>query len=388
MNKLFLGDVFNHIFKSNFSISEDEVFETYNNPDLIQELKIGVQLFIKELNNEEHKSNLLLCVQDKGNYNLFAFSYWIPKELVVSFTEPLSILQEFVVTFGSRIKVGYAEDFFVSETTVALESRLKHPYQVIQVLGSKHIPCEYYLFFDKEFVVSDTLVFLDVYYAFCINNNKYIRWLHKLPEVEIKVPKQWAKHLSELIEVLEPNGKTQLRVLKSSNGNCVDQTPAQEDFIEVSVPEKYKHQFNHISKILTSLKSNEKVVVIPSFNAPKCIFCGSTDVSKEHIFPKWLKPFFDKSIFDSTLHISANDTEDLLDFLRSGVEGHKESSHGYTTQMVCKQCNNTWMSNLENKAKSILVDNNGRLTDSLTHINKNDAYIISIWILKTQQFSF
>ncbi len=35
MGRIFLGDTFNEIFKTNFSISEDEVFETYNNPDFI-----------------------------------------------------------------------------------------------------------------------------------------------------------------------------------------------------------------------------------------------------------------------------------------------------------------------------------------------------------------
>lgn len=146
MGRIFLGDTFNEIFKTNFSISEDEVFETYNNPDFIQELKFGVKLFIKGINKEERRDKLLLCVQDKGDYSLFAFSYWLPEELVDSCANPLNILREFVLMFGSIIKVGYSESLFIEETTVALEPGLMHLEQVIQVLGSEHIPCQYYFF--------------------------------------------------------------------------------------------------------------------------------------------------------------------------------------------------------------------------------------------------
>jgi len=391
MTKLFLGNEFNDVFESNFSITEDEVCETYNNPDLVQELKIGVKLSIKKLNKEGHRSNLLLCVQDKGDYSLFIFSYWIPEEAVISFAEPLSILQNFVATFGCRIRVGCTEDFFITEATVALKHSLKHPDQVIQVLGSEHVPCQYYFFHNNEFIVSDTLVFLDVYYAFSVNNNKYTSWLYKLTEVGVKVPKEWYNRLSDLVEVLEPNGKTQLKILRPKHNLSIHETSEKEkleDFIEISVPEKYRHQFNYISNVLTSLKPNEKIVIVPSFSAPKCLFCDSKNVSKEHIFPKWLKPFLDKKIFNSTIYLndsydeSASYDEKLLSLFQSGVEGHKENSHGYTTQTVCRQCNNTWMSNIENKAKAILAADDERLISSLAHINKDDANILSRWLLK------
>jgi hypothetical protein len=50
------------------------------------------------------------------------------------------------------------------------------------------------------------------------------------------------------------------------------------------------------------------------------------------------------------------------------ILGKKESSHGYTTKLVCSNCNNTWMSELEQKAKNILVKEYN-LIGVLTRIN-------------------
>jgi hypothetical protein len=386
MGRISLGDTFNEIFKTNFSISEDEVFETYNNPDFIQELKIGVKLFIKGINKEERRDKLLLCVQDKGDYSLFAFSYWLPEELVDSCTDPLNILREFVLMFGSIIKVGYSESLFIEETTVALEPGLMHLEQVIQVLGSEHIPCQYYFFYGNEFIVSDSLTLLDIHYAFSINNNKYISWLHKLSEAKIKVPKKWARYLHDVIELLEPNGATQLEILKPKRNNfahksSLGEASEKEEVVEVAIPEKYKHSFNHISEVIASLKPDEKIAIIPKFSAPKCLFCDSEDTSKEHIFPKWLKPFVDNVTFDSILYANTYE-EDFMGCLRSGLVGKRGSSHGYTTRNVCKQCNNTWMSSLEDKVKSILVSEDKRLINELTCIDADRAEILSRWLLK------
>jgi len=48
--------------------------------------------------------------------------------------------------------------------------------------------------------------------------------------------------------------------------------------------------------------------------------------------------------------------KDMMD--SSLTPGKQESSKGYTTNLVCTNCNNTWMSRLENQVKQILVKNN------------------------------
>jgi hypothetical protein len=383
MSNLFLGDVYNEIFKPNFAINEDVVVATYNEPDFTQELKIGVKLLLKRVSNNNTKSYLLLCIQKRNNAYFFAFSYWIPEALVSSSIELLDILSKFINIFGMTIRVGCIEDRFILETTVSLDSTLRHPEQVINILGSPHIPCEYYFFDNNQFIVSESLVFVDVYYAFAINNNKYLAWLNEIPKVQIKIPKEWENYLSNLIDVLEPNGTTQLKILKPRRSEVSQENSEIKDLTEVSVPEKYKHQFKHIENLLISLHPDEKLVIIPSLTSPFCLFCGSKEISKEHIFPKWIKPYFQESIFNTTLHIRADINEDLLDSLKSGVEGHKESSYGYTTQQVCKRCNETWMSKLENDAKSIMVTNDEKLVEQLNDENEeNKAFTLSKWLFK------
>lgn len=197
-----------------------------------------------------------------------------------------------------------------------------------------------------------------------------------------KFPKSWKNNILELIEKLELNGKTGLKVLKQKN-RPVDEIQVTDELTEVNVPKNYAKPFSYISKTLASLEPNEKLVVIPRFSPPKCIFCGSMDTSKEHIFAEWLRPYFKVQEFKSTLCITAaSDGEGLDTFLQSGFENRKEYSDGYTTEEVCSSCNNTWMSDLEKNAKSILVTNDEKVTENLEDIDKYDAYLLSRWLLK------
>jgi hypothetical protein len=161
MMKLLLGDTYKQIFK-NFQIEESQIFATYNNPDYTQDLKLGVRLFLKRIGNNSTRSYLLLCSKELeshiNNYNVLAFAYWIPRDLIESTEDLLSVLRKFVSIFGCRIRIGRIEDKFISETKIALNSRYRSPEQIIEILQPKHIPCEFY-YFDDEFVVSEALCF-------------------------------------------------------------------------------------------------------------------------------------------------------------------------------------------------------------------------------------
>ena len=85
----------------------------------------------------------------------------------------------------------------------------------------------------------------------------------------------------------------------------------------------------------------------------KCIFCGGSQVSKEHIFAKWMKEFL-PSEFPKTRHIAtfnsrfASPTEPKITF-RNGTPRSQK------LRVVCEKCNNGWMSQLQQETKPILL---------------------------------
>lgn len=86
-----------------------------------------------------------------------------------------------------------------------------------------------------------------------------------------------------------------------------------------------------------------------------CIFCGNKgSISKEHFWPDWLGQYFTKSPNDgniSELHAAKGLQPKKLQF-RKGRQGSVLTKK---IRVVCKSCNNGWMSALEEKAKPILV---------------------------------
>jgi hypothetical protein len=74
----------------------------------------------------------------------------------------------------------------------------------------------------------------------------------------------------------------------------------------------------------------------------RCVFCGSSGVSLEHVFPEWI-------------------VELLRDKLGSGGWTRTRRSEKWiqpkleiTVKRVCKPCNNGWMAELEDRARPIL----------------------------------
>lgn len=86
-----------------------------------------------------------------------------------------------------------------------------------------------------------------------------------------------------------------------------------------------------------------------------CIFCGNKGgISKEHFWPDWLGQYFTKTASDgniSELHIAEGLLPKVLQFRRQ----RQGSVLTKKIRVVCKSCNNGWMSALEKKVKPILV---------------------------------
>ena len=92
----------------------------------------------------------------------------------------------------------------------------------------------------------------------------------------------------------------------------------------------------------------------------QCLFCGSTDLSKEHIFAKWLLK--ELNIYNG-----------MTRMYHANFAGIKLSNQIYSFSklvngLVCKQCNNGWMNSLEEESRDHIF----HLMNILKNYVKND----------------
>lgn len=117
----------------------------------------------------------------------------------------------------------------------------------------------------------------------------------------------------------------------------------------------------------------------------RCIFCSSSPLTREHIYPQWSFGLFgvpETSFNPSTLAI----------LLRMDGYGNEEMEHtqkissnretryqDFTIKAVCKQCNEGWMSEIEQSVKRIFEKLLGGAT--IQAIGAEDAYQLSLWAI-------
>jgi hypothetical protein len=82
-----------------------------------------------------------------------------------------------------------------------------------------------------------------------------------------------------------------------------------------------------------------------------CIFCGEPGVTKEHVWPAWLLPYLPR---DAVNHASLTETHHRTHVERE-VHVHAGAPYSGRLRIVCRNCNNEWMSVLQNEAKPILL---------------------------------
>lgn len=89
-------------------------------------------------------------------------------------------------------------------------------------------------------------------------------------------------------------------------------------------------------------------------NPPRrCIFCGGTPISKEHVWPAWMRPYLPKGQFYQVIRSS-----DLVNpnyQWEPGPLNRKGDGRSQKLKVVCTLCNNTWMSRLQNLSRPTLL---------------------------------
>ena len=100
----------------------------------------------------------------------------------------------------------------------------------------------------------------------------------------------------------------------------------------------------------------------------KCIFCGNTDLSKEHIFAQWLLK--ELGIMDNTVKMT-----------HAGFVGEiSNRQHPFSklvNGLVCKRCNNGWMSDLEGKCQKHIINlmNMDNAKEEIRFLNDNHEVV-------------
>ena len=80
----------------------------------------------------------------------------------------------------------------------------------------------------------------------------------------------------------------------------------------------------------------------------KCVFCGNTDLSKEHIFAQWLLK--ELGIFDSDVLMTHTSPFGIK------ISDRNHPFSKLVNGLVCKKCNNGWMSQLEGDCQIHIIN--------------------------------
>lgn len=109
-----------------------------------------------------------------------------------------------------------------------------------------------------------------------------------------------------------------------------------------------------------------------------CVFC-KLDLSivgraKEHVFPKWM---LDEWEF-------RNSTIEPIHFDKDGavISKRTHTFNGFLSGSVCSRCNHGWMSSLEGRCKTLIL-NLASGAQSITDLPDNDALALAAWTAKT-----
>ena len=108
--------------------------------------------------------------------------------------------------------------------------------------------------------------------------------------------------------------------------------------------------------------------------ARSCIFCGESHVTREHIWPRWAQKYLlarHPERYTRGIEAAGRD---------SVRQVYLERPYDATARVVCKGCNEGWMSRLEQQAQPLLV----KLTSGTrTHLSRTDQQLLAAWGFKT-----
>jgi hypothetical protein len=111
-----------------------------------------------------------------------------------------------------------------------------------------------------------------------------------------------------------------------------------------------------------------------------CRFCGRTDLTREHIWPRWLRKYLK---YDDTGHhghgTGGVEMQGRIGTLHpNSVRFRTGDIRSRKVRLVCRKCNSEWMSRLQQKAKPLLLP---LIRGEWIDLSANDQKIISSWAI-------
>jgi hypothetical protein len=378
---LYLGNIIEQFTR--YHIDEVIVKSTHENPDRTEALPNNLKLYIKSFVNPDSKKTLLLM----GTYfinrkEILGFAFWVPQIFLAGNVTLIDVLKLFANQFGLRIKIGSAEGQFITWAEKLFTDKFDSANAGSHVtkLAPEGVPCQ--LFFSTSESTFGKLNKVHFHYAFSLNTGKYQFWVDSAPLVTMSVKSGAANFVkNKLLDFVQPHGHTKIEIQNQITRKRAN--PHLSDTYEtIEVPAVYERQFQYILNQINNLEIDEKIVHKISFMNPRCLFCNAEETTKEHIFPKWLRPYLNETVFSGSTLLSNTGNEPLEKMISSATtDGKKESSHGYTAKLVCAKCNNTWMSQLEANIKSILLKHDKLVSSLHSNISKSDATTLAQWLV-------
>lgn len=119
---------------------------------------------------------------------------------------------------------------------------------------------------------------------------------------------------------------------------------------------------------LPQLLIDEEVDDLPHIHLPPasehCAFCGATDTTGEHVFPKWV----------------SRELVQLAPLQVMTERGPRQSPSIEITVPVCEKCNNRWLSVLENDVQSVLRP---LIRGEERTLTPGEQRLLATWAVKT-----
>ncbi len=103
-----------------------------------------------------------------------------------------------------------------------------------------------------------------------------------------------------------------------------------------------------------------------------CIFCGGKPLTKEHIWPKWLRPYIPHQLTDHTASSSIIATDRIEETRRKWSGDPRNRS----VRVVCARCNSGWMSRLQEQSKDYLLP---LVSGTACTLGKNRQTALATW---------
>jgi hypothetical protein len=93
--------------------------------------------------------------------------------------------------------------------------------------------------------------------------------------------------------------------------------------------------------------------IMARWRSSRCIFCGRSPLTKEHVWSRWTHRYIPHNPSQQTGRaLVAVEYRDRTEFRRMRMPPDPRQ---WQVRAVCARCNNEWMSHLENQIKPILM---------------------------------